>query len=260
MQISTSFVQDKRHMSKSERFVPVQPSQIAEVLADHGLRLGHLLTSKARAPERAHHQTSIARYVADDSRDLARVVGEGSTLDLLVRAPHLTGCIELRLGFFRGTCANQWNAGKLLEAVRIRHTGNCLETLSRAIPALVARRTELLGQIETMAARDVTGAELAELARRVADIRLGEVHEGFGREVRYSDLLTVRRPQDSRSDMFTVANVLQENALRFGVRYDLTHPEQATRHMTTRRIVETTASAVEMTGSIWEAASAILAA
>lgn len=259
MQVSTSFVQDKRHMSKSERFVPVQPSQIAGVLADHGLHLNHLKTSVARSIERAHHQTSIARYVAQDSTDMVRTIGQGSTLDLLVKAPHLTGCIELRLGFFRGTCANQWNAGKLLGAVKIRHTGDCLNELSRAIPALVGRRNELVGQIEAMAARSVMGAEVAELTRRIADIRIGEVPgNGYTRDVHYSDLLRVRRSDDNRADLFTVVNVLQENAMRFGLRYDLRSDNLPTRHMTTRRIIDTTATSVEMTGSIWETAASLL--
>lgn len=38
------------------------------------------------------------------------------------------------------------------------------------------------------------------------------------------------------------------------------HPTLATRNMRTRPVVETTGRAIELTGSIWEAASALLAA
>jgi hypothetical protein len=257
--ISTSFVQDSRHATKSQRFVPVQPSQLALVLADHGFSLNHLKTGHARNPERADHQTTIARYVAHDSADICSLLGDGSSLDLLVRAPHLTGAIELRLGFFRGVCANQWNAGKLLASVRVSHMGNCLETLNRAIPQLVAQRSELADAITRMSAQTVTPAQLAGLAQSVADIRMAGIDNVQRAHV--SDLLRPRRAADARSDLFSVANVLQENALRFGMRYELAGAEAIrSRNMITRKVIETSATAIEMTGNIWEAAAQLLSA
>ena len=254
--LTTSYVQDQRHVSKSARFVPVQPSQIGLVLADHGFALGHLKTAHARNPERADHQTTIARYVAQDSADLARVLGPGSTLDLLVRAPHLTGSIELRLGFFRGTCANQWNAGTLLARVKVAHMGDCLQLLNRAIPELVAQRSQLAESIVRMTERQLAPRELADLAQRVADIRMAGIDAS---RVHVADLLRPRRAADARSDLFSVANVLQENVLRYGMRYE-TGVARDVRHMTTRKIVETSATALETTGNIWEEAAKLLAA
>lgn len=258
--ITTSFVQNQRHVSKSERFVPVQPSQISDVLLGHGLRLNHLKTGKARLNERADHQTTIARYVADDSQDIVKAIGQGSTLDLLVKAPHLTGCVEFRLGFFRGSCANQWNAGKLMARVKVRHTGDCLDEIDRAIPALIAQRDEMIGTIRQMQERQVNAFELAELAKTVAGIRLDGV-EDLNR-VLMTDLIQPRRADDRQTDLFSVANVLQENALRYGIRYEVNSHDkrgrETVRHMHSRPVVETTGRAVDMTGSIWEAAAALL--
>lgn len=258
--VTPSFVQDSRHPSKSVRFVPVQPSQICDVLAGHGLFLNHLKTGKARSAERANHQTTIARYVAEDSADMVSVLGQGSTLDLLVKSPHLTGSIELRLGFFRGTCANQWNAGKLVESVKISHLGDCLTELNRAIPALVARREELAEQIRAMGARKVSGSELAMLTERVAALRLAGTENAVN--VQRRDLLTAHRSDDRRDDLFTVANVLQENALRYGIRYQQAAMDNrgrpTMRDIRTRKVVETTGSAIDLTGSIWEEAAKLL--
>jgi len=258
--ITTSFVQDQRHVSKSERFVPVQPSQISDVLANHGLRLNHLKTGKARINERAHHQTTIARYVADDSQDIVKAIGQGSTLDLLVKAPHLTGCVEFRLGFFRGSCANQWNAGKLMARVKVRHTGDCLDEIDRAIPALIEQRAEMIDMIRRMQEHQVSAPELAGLARNVANIRLEGV-ENIN-QVRLTDLVQPRRLEDRQTDLFSVANVLQENALRYGIRYGINSHDkrgrETVRRMHTRPVIETTGRAVDMTGSIWEAAAELL--
>lgn len=260
MHISTSFVQDQRHVSKSERFVPVQPSQISDVLADHGLMLGHLKSGHARLAERADHQTTIARYVANESADIVRAIGAGSTLDLLVKAPHLTGCVEFRLGFFRGSCANQWNCGTLLARVKVRHTGDCLNEINRAIPALIAQREQMIGAIAQMQGRQINASELAQLAGKVADIRLDGADGA--RNVRVSDLVRPRRLEDRGTDLFSAVNVLQENALRYGIRYETlaqdSRGRETVRHMVTRKVIETTGRAVEMTGDIWEAASALL--
>lgn len=253
MQISTSFVQDQAHATKSARFVPVQPAQLGLVLADHGFRLGHLKTARARLEANAHHQTTIARYVADDSQDMVRAMGDGSSLDLLIRAPHLSGAVEMRLGCFRGACANQWNAGKIIASVRVSHVGNCLEALNRAIPELVAKRAQIVETIGQMGGRTLQPIEVAELAKRVAALRMGEIE---ATRVHVRDLLKPRRREDiGATDLFTTINVLQENAIRHGLRYET--PTE--RNMTTRKIVETTASAIELTGNIWEEAAALLA-
>lgn len=252
MHISTSFVQDSRHASKSPKFVPVQPSGIAAVLADHGFDLANLKSGRARHADKADHQTTIAYYSARDSSDLAAIMGHGSRLDILVRAPHLTGAIEFRLGFFRIACANQWNSGSVLAHVRIAHMGDCLEQLNRAIPSLVNQRGQLVETIRAMSGRRLQAPELAQLTRRVADLRLAGSE---ARDVQVADLLTLRRDADTRADLFSVANVLQENALRFGLRY--VSPED--RNLRTRNI-DGTARGVELTGSIWEEATRLLAA
>jgi len=52
MKVSTSFVQDQRHTTKSQRFSAVQPSHIAAVLDNHGFNLVHL--KSAGAEDYAH--------------------------------------------------------------------------------------------------------------------------------------------------------------------------------------------------------------
>ena len=257
--VPASFVQSARHVSKSARFVPVQPSGIAEVLAGHGFRLGHLKASHARLPERADYQTTIARYVAEDSTEIRRVIGDGSTLDILVRAPHLTGAIEFRLGFFRGACANQWNAGRLVSSVKISHVGNCLEEINRALPQLIGQQAELTSAIVRMSDRQLTAIELAELARSVAELRLAGADRDSITRAHAADLLIPRRHADRGSDLFSAVNVIQENALRYGLRYEAHGPENSTRRATTRKIVETSGAAMDLTGNIWAAASALLA-
>lgn len=259
MKVSTSFVQDQKHLTKSNRFVVVQPSMVAEVLQDHGFGLVHLKTGQGRKADRLDFQTTIARYRSND----AFMTESGLNMDLMFKIPHLTGKLEGRLGFFRGTCANQWNMGELFEVVKFAHTGDVLNELNRAIPTLVAQRQDLIETIKMMQARNVTAQEIADLAQITATARMEGVENA--RNAQVQDLIMPRRHEDRSTDMFSVVNVLQENAIRFGLRYQA-HQENEqgvtinVRNMVTRKINENSVRAIELNASIWDAASDLLKA
>jgi hypothetical protein len=256
MKITTSFVQDQKHMTKSERFVVVQPSAVAEVLKDHGFDLVGLKSGHGRKADRLDHQTTIARYRSNDNF----MTDSNLSMDIMFKIPHLTGKLEGRLGFFRGYCANQWNMGQLFETVKFAHTGNVLTELDAAIPRLVAQRQELIETIKMMQARNVTPKEIAQLAQVTAAKRLEGIENPLS--VQAQDLIMPRRLEDRNIDLFSVANVLQENATRFGMRYQtqsVTNENQViTRNMITRRINENSEKAIELNASIWDAASELL--
>ena len=256
MKITTSFVQDQKHMTKSERFVVVQPSAVAEVLKDHGFDLVGLKSGHGSKADRLDHQTTIARYRSNDNF----MTDSNLSMDIMFKIPHLTGKLEGRLGFFRGYCANQWNMGQLFETVKFAHTGNVLTELDAAIPRLVAQRQELIETIKMMQARNVTPKEIAQLAQVTAAKRLEGIENPLS--VQAQDLIMPRRLEDRNIDLFSVANVLQENATRFGMRYQtqsVTNENQViTRNMITRRINENSEKAIELNASIWDAASELL--
>lgn len=257
MLVINSFIQDQKHVSKSDKFQAIQPSMIAGVLADHGFELVHLKTGKARQADKAAHQTTIARY---RSRDQFQIDGLG--FDLIFKVPHLYGALQGVLGLFRGTCANQLNVGTHFESVKVRHTGTPIEDLNSLIPRLVAQREVLVETVKMMQAREVTPLELASLARTVSDVRLSGVENIAS--VQVSDLLKPRRTDDRLSDLFTVTNVIQENAMRHGIRYQTRQFSDAgielVQNRTTRPVNEQGLSSIELNASIWDAATKILTA
>lgn len=259
MQVSNSFVQDQKHVDKSNKFVVVQPSSVATVLKDHGFDLIGLKSGKGRKEDRLDFQTTVARYRSADNF----MTESGLNMDIMFRIPHLTGKLEGRLGFFRGTCANQWNMGQLFETIKLSHTGDVLNELDRAIPYLVAQREQLIDTIRSMQARNVTAEELAQLAQTVALARLSGIDNP--QNIRAGSLLVTRRIDDRKSDLFTVANVLQENAQRYGIGYQTfqTNDQGVTtgvRNMVTRRVNENSERAIDLNATIWDAASQLLAA
>lgn len=251
----SSFVQDQRHGSKSDRFQAIKPSLIAEVLDSHGFDLVHLKTGKSKVADRADFQTTVARY---RSRDGFAIDGLG--FDIIFKVPHLYGSLQGVLGLFRGTCSNQLNVGTHFENVKVRHLGNPYQELDSLIPRLVAQRESLVETVKMMQARNVTPNELVTLAQDIVKIRLADV-QGL-KSIETSDLLKVRRQDDAKNDLFSCLNVIQENVIRFGVRYQIETTFQngtvSIQNRSTRKIKEESVNAIDLNSSIWDAATKLL--
>lgn len=271
-QVSTSFVQDQKHETKTERFVAIQPSQIETKLADHGFSLVHLKSGRARHESRADHQTTIARY-----RGSELTIG-GLHMDLVFKVPHLYGAIQAFLGTYRLVCSNGLVVGtKFFDAPRIRHTGDALTQVETLIPQLVAKHDQLIDAIREMQGRDVTPSQVADFVREVAHLRIGQPDNGpiLNEErrivsIQYNDLMQVRRGADQGQDAFTVLNVVQENIMRHGMRYQTKSLDDkgrdVVRNMTARPVTRSrqgeteSVRSVDLNASIWDLAKEILVA
>ena len=216
-----------------------------------------LKTGRAKDASRADHQTTIARYRSNSQFEI-----NGLSLDIMFKVPHLYGALEARLGFFRGTCANQWNMGQLFECFKVRHTGDALFQIDTLLPRLVAQQASLIETIKLMQSRNVTPEELSQLATDVAAARIAGIDNVT--QIKTADLLKPRRADDTAADLFTVANVLQENATRFGIRYTTQSQDENgvtnLRHYTSRRINEASVKAIELNASIWDIATNLVKA
>lgn len=258
--VTSSFIQDQRHETKTDRFKPVQPSQFLSVMNNHGFDLVSLKTSQARKLENASHQTTIARYRSRDQFSVNRV-----HFDIILKIPHIYGSVVVQMGMFRLVCLNGLVVGSSFDMAKVRHTGNPIEELNNILPRLVAQREKLADQIKTMQSRNVTPVELAELSRKVADLRLNGTK---AKNIQYADLLKVRRIEDKNNDLFSVLNVLQENVMRYGIRYETdTFDRQGVltvRNMNARPVGRTvtgdveTSRSIELNASIYDLAADLL--
>jgi len=250
---TSSFLQDNKHADFSERFQPVQASELANTLALHGFNLVHLKTGKAKLADRADFQTTVARYRSIDAFEV-----KGLNLDIILKVPHLYGSIQAVLGLFRGTCANQLNVGQHFSNVKVRHIGNPMQELGDLLPALVAQRTQLIDTVQAMQGTVLQREQALEFATSVASIRLGTVADS----AIAADLLKVRRIDDAGSDLFTVLNVVQENIFRHGFRYTSASVSQSgavqVRNLTSRKVGTETVKALDLNASIWDEATKYL--
>lgn len=264
-----SFTQDQKHVSKSDRFVPVRPEWGAEILNEYGYFLKSLHVGRARKEANALHQTTIATY----QNETALAVGDIFPR-ITLKIPHIYGAIEAFAAFLRLSCLNG-NAYRLSDSGRtkVRHVGDALTQFETVVRALVANTEEMNDSIREMMAKNVTPAQVVEFTREVAKLRLGSLPGETDSNivsVQYDDLLKVRRATDAGQDAFTVYQVEQEAIMRHGLRYVTQSIDNAGRtnlkHMTARPITRNrqgeieTVRSVDLNASIWDAAKKILMA
>lgn len=252
--LTPSYFQDNKFTSKSERFQVIQPSHIGQVLADHGFDLVHLKTGRAKSEEKKDFQTTVARY---RSRDQFEV--DGHALDLIFKVPHLYGALTGVLGLFRGLCSNQLNVGKHFETIKVSHVGNPLESLNQLIPMLLQQREKLVETVRIMQSREVTPSEVVELARSMAKTRLVGIEDV--ERIELNNLIIPNRSDDLKKDLWTVFNVIQENLIRRGLKYETiktVNDQSVHRNMTTRKVNEYSTKAIDFNGSIFDQAMLLL--
>lgn len=257
--MSTSYVQSDRHAQVSNSFQPIQASAVGDAIKQRGFDLVGLKTGKGRLPANQDFQRTVSRFRALESVPELN----GLNLDILYQSKHMgRGADEFRLGFFRGVCANQWNMGTLFASIKIKHNDGATLAVEQALESIMAQRARLVDCIKHMQATTLNADQIDELAKKYADIRLG----GRGDDivsVDYRVLSAVNRPEDAKTDLFTVANVLQENAIRNTLTYKVndmdTNGAKVVNIKKTRPMRENSTALVDINGRFFDAAFNVVA-
>ncbi len=257
--MSTSYVQSNRHAQVSENFHPIQASAVGDAIKQRGFDLVGLKTGKGRLVANQDFQRTVSRF-----RALEAIPGlNGLSLDILYQSKHMgRGADEFRLGFFRDACANQWNMGVLFASIKIKHNDGATLAIEQALESIMAQRAKLVDSIKHMQATTLSADDIDQLAKQYADIRLA----GRGDDivsVDYRVLGTVNRAEDAKTDLFTVANVLQENAIRNTLTYRVndvdTNGAKVVNIKKTRPMRENSTALVDINGKFFDAALNVVA-
>lgn len=140
--------------------------------------------------------------------------------------------LKIFMGVYRLVCSNGLVVGTTFFKTRVLHVGNVEENLSRALREstnafdLVAEKINQWGSVE------LTREQATELARRAVELRLPKDNDTHIYSVDNFNLglLTMpRRSEDTKEDLFTVFNVLQERLIQ--------RPEVSTVRYNIRKLV-----------------------
>ncbi|MTH94787.1 DUF932 domain-containing protein [Roseibium sp. RKSG952] len=224
------------HKSRSEKFQPIPTIEILRALMCEGFMPVGAKQSKPRDVSKAEftkHLIRLRRF--DDSKKYA--VGDTVCEILLKNANDGTSAYDLMAGLFRIQCMNSLVAQTgTLDSVKVRHSGDVggkvIEGTYRVLEA---------AQKALVAPADWSGLTLAREEKQIfaeaAHIaRFGDSEGETDTPITPEQLLSPRRTADRSGDLWTTFNVVQENAIRGGLRGVARDANGRRRRVSTRKV------------------------
>ena len=134
-----------------------------------------------------------------------------NTVELLLFNSHdRSTAFSISAGIYRFVCANGLViADSVFEAYKIKHIGERYNDIQTAINNITAFKPKLQQKIDTFESITLSQAEQESFARSSVTLRFDK-----HLQIDYKDLLIPHREEDTKNDLYTTLNVIQENLLR----------------------------------------------
>jgi len=129
---------------------------------------------------------------------------------LLFNSHDRSTAFSISAGIYRFVCANGLViADSVFESYKIKHIGDRFNDIHTAIDKITSYKPQLQQKIDTFESITLSQIEQESFARSSLPLRFEKYLE-----VDYKDLLIPHRDEDTKDDLYTTLNVIQENLLR----------------------------------------------
>lgn len=201
-----SIMQTEKFNKLSEKYSHINTANVLEKLTNEGYIVRSIQEKRVKNKEKEGFQQHIIRLQRNDINFNI----EGLKPELILRNSHDgSSAFRISLGIFRLICANGLTVGRSFQEYSIRHTGDALSNLMFQLDAASKQFLELNILIEKMLKIRLNFNEVNQYSRLVAQLLKPD-----SKLIDHTGLLQRRRKEDINNDLFTVLNVIQENALR----------------------------------------------
>ncbi len=195
----------------SERYQPIATSDIINVLLQEGFYPTKATQSASRHEERKAFAKHMVRFRHRNYHEQ-----DGGLFPELVLVNSHDGMSSYRLmaGLYRQICTNGMVAGKNYNEVRVRHQGDVIKNVIEGTYQVVESSHRMLDAVEQMEGIQLTNERLLDFAQQAHALRFSEDDNLV---IEAKTLLTPRRREDMKRDLFSVLNVVQENLIKGGL-------------------------------------------
>lgn len=206
------------HESRSERFQPIPTIEILRGLTKEGFVPVGAKQSSSRTAGKADYTKHLIRLRRiDDGKSYN--VGDTVCEILLKNANDGTSAYELMAGLFRVRCLNSLvTQTGTIEEIKVRHSGDVqAKVIDGTYTVLKAAENALVAPQDWSSMR-LNREERQILAEGAHLLRFGDVEGEAKTPIQPEQLLRQRRSDDVSDDLWTTWNVVQENAIKGGIR------------------------------------------
>jgi hypothetical protein len=203
-----SVLATEAHQSRGDRYAFIPTIDVLDGLRANGFQPYEVRQTKCRDEGKKEHTKHMVRLRHADS-----IVGQEVPEIILLNSHDGSSSYQLLAGLFRFVCANGLIAGDVCNDIRIRHSGNVVDDVIEGSFTVLDNLKEVGSRVDQYKAITLAEPEKLLLANAVSEIRWDDEAP-----VTPEALLRPNRWDDRKSDLWSVANTLQENIINGGVR------------------------------------------
>lgn len=205
------------HESRSDRFAPIPTIEVLRGLMNEGFMPVGVRQSASREVGKVDFTKHLIRLrrIDDDAKYKA---GDTVCEILLKNANDGSSAYDLMAGLFRICCLNSLVAQTgTVDQVKVRHSGDAIGKVIEGTYRVLGEAQKALAAPEAWSSIALAQDERMVLADAAHVLRFGDAEGNVNTPIEARQLLAPRRPDDRANDLWTVANVLQENVIRGGL-------------------------------------------
>ena len=168
---------------------------------------------------------------------------------LLFNSHDRSKAFSISAGIFRFVCANGLViSDNVFETYKIKHLGERDNDVANAVANITSIKPKLMEKINKLESITLNQSEKESFAKYSIPLRFEE-----HLEINHNDLLIPHRVEDSKDDLYTVLNVIQENLLRGNI----SGINKDTKRRFTSKEITSISKDTEVNKGIWDIAEKI---
>jgi hypothetical protein len=241
--VAPSIFAQEPHESRSERYAYIPTIDVLNGLRKEGFEPFSVVQSRCRLEGKSEFTKHMIRM-----RHVDTIMAPQANEIILLNSHDGTSSYQLLSGVFRFVCQNGMVAGQIMEDIRIGHRGRALDIRDDVIEGAY---TVLQGfnkvdeSRENMQAERLSYEEQALFARAALLLRY-DIDDAGKAPIQAEQLLRPQRREDMGTDLWSTFNVVQENALKGGLR-----GRTANNHRTSTRAVTGISQDLKLNQALW---------
>lgn len=252
MAIAPSIYATGRHESRSERYTYIPTSEIVDGLRDNGFEPTYAKQGNTRVEGKAEFTKHLVRFRHQSSVAKEKRVGQVYPEVVLVNSHDGTSQYVLNAGLWRLVCLNgMMVSDKQFAGLKVPHKGNIVDRVIEGSFEVINELRIALDVAEHWAGVTLSQDLQLALAAAVHTVRFADDEGNVETPIEPRQLLRARRQEDHPTDLWTVTNRIQENAIRGGLSAMGTNANGAQRMVTTREVKGIDGD-VKLNKAIWQ--------
>lgn len=241
------------HSSRSDAYTYIPTSGVIEAMMREGFQPFNAKQGGSRIEGKADYTKHMIRFRHPDMQIGEAKVGDVTPEVVLINSHDGTSAYKLIAGLFRLVCTNgMMVSDSTVGSLSVPHKGNIVDRVIEGSFEIVQQSRKTVEVAQAWQGLTLSAGEQTALAEAAHVVRFAEPDGTLDTPITAAMLLNARRSADAASDLYTVFNRVQENAVRGGLHARAQRrPGESRGRMVTTREVRGIDQDVKLNRALW---------